>query len=128
MRELGVVASTFIARRCAPYTVATRTALFFLNAHLLREQGWSPGLAFAASASVAVVVDYPVDAAVKYAMALPPEKRVPGILPAVRQLYGAGGMTRLYRGLLPKVCEFAVNYFVIGVASQIVCTFLNDDA
>ena len=128
MRELGVVASTFIARRCAPYTVATRTALFFLNAHLLREQGWSPGLAFAASASIAVVVDYPVDAAVKYAMALPPEERVPNMMSTIRQLYRTGGMTCLYRGLLPKVCEFAVNYFVIGVASQIICTVFVDDA
>ena len=94
---------------------------FFCSEHLLRKGGAPPAVSYGCAAALAVVVDFPLDAAVKRSMAVPPttELRQQQLWPLratwalVRERRAA-----VFAGLLAKVFEFAISYSVTGYCSK----------
>jgi len=113
-------------------------ATFFGTEHSLQQlggtgtgtTGWpqSQSVRFALAAVAAVIVDYPVDAAVKRSMAVGSHQVVAyGPLQATYRFVVHDcqlSLTRVYRGLSCKGLEFAVSYFCTGaVAPWVVAGF-----
>ena len=102
-------------------------ATFFASEHAARSKaGAPPALSYGCAAALAVVIDYPLDAAVKRAMAVPPS----GTLSERKMLSATWALLRerragIFTGLLAKVCEFAISYAVTGYCSSHVVRWLS---
>ena len=90
---------------------------FFSVEHAGRTRGGlPPWLSYACAAVAAVVLDYPVDVAVKRSMAAPPEESVAGPLLATARLLRTHRWG-VFTGLSSKAAEFSVSYAVTGLCS-----------
>ena len=101
-------------------------ATFFGCEHATRTQlGWTPALSYGAAAALAVALDFPLDAAVKQAMAAPAHEPAPtgGALAATWRLLRLRGLG-VFAGLAAKACEFATSYAVTGACSTHVTRWL----
>jgi len=93
-------------------------SVFFSSEHTLRNKlDAPPAASYAIAAAAALSLDFPIDVAVKRAMAAPADAPVRGgVLRATFNLVRERRLL-VFTGLSAKVCEFATSYGVTGWAS-----------
>ena len=97
---------------------------FFGTEHATRRAGAPASLSYGCAAALAVVLDFPLDVAVKRSMAAPPSSPVQPPLAATWSLlckHRAG----VFVGLAAKAVEFSISYAVTGHCSTYVVGWLS---
>jgi hypothetical protein len=116
----GQARSVFRIMRGAGLRNAVFDSTFFSVEHWLRsELGLPHAASFSLAAGVALLVDYPIDVAVKRNMAASgPVLR--GSIAATVHLLQLGRVRLIYKGVGCKCMEFATSYFVTGAFAPLV--------
>lgn len=98
-------------------------SVFFGCEHALRSAGLPPEASYAVAAALAVTIDFPIDVAVKRAMAAPAGADVRWPVESAWRLLRTRGLGT-FTGLRVKACEFGVSYCVTGACSRHVAALL----
>jgi hypothetical protein len=96
---------------------ATFDSIFFGSEHAMRKAGLPPEVSYAVAAVLGMVIDFPLDAAVKRSMATPVAQDVRWPVASAWRLLRTRGLGA-FAGLRAKACEFGVSYCVTGAVSR----------